>query len=61
MARHQRRQDLAKRRTVAAQERMRLINQLARKDKKDDDFGTRDEDWEVYKVINKVMYIFVWP
>ncbi|XP_054269700.1 actin-related protein 5 [Macrosteles quadrilineatus] len=52
-ARRQRRQDMARRRTVAAQERMRLINQLARKDKKDDDFGMRDEDWDVYKAINK--------
>ncbi|XP_046673502.1 actin-related protein 5 isoform X2 [Homalodisca vitripennis] len=52
-ARRQRRQDMARRRTVAAQERMRLINQLARKEKKDDDFGMRDEDWDVYKAINK--------
>uniref|UniRef100_A0A1B6J461 Uncharacterized protein n=5 Tax=Homalodisca TaxID=139475 RepID=A0A1B6J461_9HEMI len=44
---------MARRRTVAAQERMRLINQLARKEKKDDDFGMRDEDWDVYKAINK--------
>lgn len=55
-ARRQRRQDMARRRTVAAQERMRLINQLARKEKKDDDFGMRDEDWDVYKAINKVVY-----
>ncbi|KAJ8681138.1 hypothetical protein QAD02_016925 [Eretmocerus hayati] len=53
IARKQRRQDMAKRRTAAAQERMRIISQLAKKDKKDDDFGMRDEDWEVYKVINK--------
>uniref|UniRef100_A0A8D8THR6 Actin-related protein 5 n=1 Tax=Cacopsylla melanoneura TaxID=428564 RepID=A0A8D8THR6_9HEMI len=52
-ARKQRRQDLAKRRTAAAQERMRLISELARKEKRDDDFGMRDEDWDVYKVINK--------
>lgn len=51
--RKQRRQDLAKRRTVAAQERMRIISQLARKDKDDDDFGMRDEDWDVYKTISK--------
>lgn len=51
--RKQRKQDLAKRRTVAAQERMRIISQLARKEKDDDDFGTRDEDWDVYKVISK--------
>lgn len=52
-ARKQRRQDLAKRRTVAAQERMRIISQLARKEKDDDDFGMRDEDWDVYKTISK--------
>ncbi|PNF25161.1 Actin-related protein 5 [Cryptotermes secundus] len=52
-ARRQRRQDMAKRRTAAAQERMRLISQLARKEKRDDTFGMRDEDWDVYKVINK--------
>lgn len=52
-ARKQRKQDLAKRRTVAAQERMRIISQLARKDKDDDDFGMRDEDWDVYKAISK--------
>lgn len=52
--RKQRRQDMAKRGTAASFERMRLISQLARKDKRDDDFGSRDEDWDVYKVINKV-------
>lgn len=57
MAKRQRRQDMAKRRTAAAQERMRIISQLAKKEKRDDDFGMRDEDWDVYKVINKV-YIF---
>ncbi|VVC37384.1 Actin family [Cinara cedri] len=51
--RRQRRQDMAKRGTAASLERMRLISQLARKDKRDDDFGSRDEDWDVYKVINK--------
>lgn len=51
--RKQRKQDLAKRRTVAAQERMRIISQLARKEKDDDDFGMRDEDWDVYKTISK--------
>lgn len=50
-SRRQRKQDLAKRRTVAAQERMRIISQLARKDKDDDDFGMRDEDWDVYKAV----------
>ncbi|KAK6630410.1 hypothetical protein RUM43_014755 [Polyplax serrata] len=53
LARRQRKKDLAQRRTAAAQERMRLISQLARKDKKDDNFGSRDEDWDVYKAINK--------
>lgn len=52
-SRKQRKQDLAKRRTVAAQERMRIISQLARKEKDDDDFGMRDEDWDVYKAISK--------
>lgn len=52
-SRKQRKQDLAKRRTVAAQERMRIISQLARKEKDDDDFGMRDEDWDVYKTISK--------
>lgn len=54
VVRKQRRQDMAKRGTAASLERMRLISQLARKDKRDDDFGSRDEDWDVYKVINKV-------
>ncbi|XP_055917428.1 actin-related protein 5 [Eupeodes corollae] len=52
-SRKQRRQDLAKRRTAAAQERMRIISQLARKEKGSDNFGMRDEDWDVYKVISK--------
>ncbi|XP_057325666.1 actin-related protein 5 [Microplitis mediator] len=52
-AKRQRRQDMAKRRTAAAQERMRIISQLARKEKRDDDFGMRDEDWDVYKAINR--------
>ncbi|MPC17423.1 Actin-related protein 5 [Portunus trituberculatus] len=42
-----------KRRTAASQERMRIISQLARREKKDDNFGMRDEDWDVYKAINK--------
>lgn len=45
---------MAKRRTAASQERMRIISQLARREKKDDNFGMRDEDWDVYKAINKV-------
>uniref|UniRef100_T1GGI9 Uncharacterized protein n=1 Tax=Megaselia scalaris TaxID=36166 RepID=T1GGI9_MEGSC len=48
--RYKRRQDLAKRRTAAAQERMRIISQLAKKEKGTDDFGMRDEDWDVYKL-----------
>lgn len=58
MAKRQRRQDMAKRRTAAAQERMCIISQLAKKEKRDDDFGMRDEDWDVYKVINRV-YIYI--
>lgn len=52
-SRKQRRLDLAKRRTAAAQERMRIISHLARKEKGSDNFGMRDEDWDVYKVISK--------
>ncbi|XP_065091690.1 actin-related protein 5 [Ochlerotatus camptorhynchus] len=51
--RKQRKQDLAKRRTVAAQERMRIISHLAKKEKGVDDFGMRDEDWDVYKSISR--------
>ncbi|XP_049532585.1 actin-related protein 5 [Anopheles darlingi] len=52
-ARKQRKADLAKRRTAAAQERMRIISHLARKEKGSDDFGMRDEDWDVYKQISR--------
>merc|ERR1719341_3127506 len=52
-ARQQRRQQLAKRRTAASQERMRIISQLARNTKKEDTFGMKDEDWDVYKRISK--------
>ena len=56
-ARHLRKQQLAKRRTAASQERMRIITQLAKKSsKKDNDkdnFGMEDSDWDVYKQINK--------
>lgn len=52
-SRYKRRQDLAKRRTAAAQERMRIISHLAKKEKGTDDFGMRDEDWDVYKVISR--------
>lgn len=51
--RRQRRQDLAKRRTAAAQERMRIISKLAGKEKGTDDFGMRDEDWDIYKAISR--------
>lgn len=47
-------QEMAKRRTAASQERMRIISQLAKREKKEDNFGMRDEDWDVYKAINKV-------
>lgn len=53
LARKQRKQDMAKRRTAAGQERMRLISQLARKEKGNDDFGMRDEDWDIYKTISR--------
>ena len=56
-ARQHRKQQLAKRRTAASQERMRIITQLAKKSsKKDsdkDNFGMEDSDWDVYKQINK--------
>ena len=48
---------MAKRRTLASQERMRIISQLAKREKKDDNFGRRDEDWDVYKAINKVQFL----
>ncbi|XP_072385857.1 actin-related protein 5 [Diabrotica undecimpunctata] len=53
LVRKQRRQDIFKRRTAAGQERMRIISQLARKEKGNDDFGLRDEDWDIYKTISK--------
>ncbi|KAL3289491.1 hypothetical protein HHI36_022912 [Cryptolaemus montrouzieri] len=53
LLRKQRKQDMAKRRTAAGQERMRIISQLARKEKGNDDFGLRDEDWDIYKTISK--------
>nr|XP_022915377.1 actin-related protein 5 [Onthophagus taurus] len=52
-ARKQKKQDMAKRRTAAGQERMRIISQLARKEKGNDDFGLRDEDWDIYKTISR--------
>lgn len=48
-----RRQEAAKRHTVAAQERMRIISLLAHNDKGIDNFGVNDNDWDVYKSINK--------
>ena len=53
--RRQKRSDMAKRRTAAAQERMRILSQLARKEKHDT-FGMKDEDWDVYKAIQKVSF-----
>jgi len=52
-ARAQRRKQLAKRRTAASQERMRIISQLARNNKEDDNFGMDDSDWDVYKKISR--------
>ena len=51
--RHQRREQLAKRRTAASQERMRVISQLAKHTKKEDDFGRNDDDWDVYNTIRR--------
>merc|ERR1719432_329259 len=48
-----RRKQLAKRRTVASQQRMRIINQLARNNKEEDTFGMQDSDWDVYKQISR--------
>lgn len=61
-ARQQQRQEQAKRHTHAAQERMRIISTLARSEKRrkanggdeeDDGFGMNDNDWDVYKRINR--------
>ncbi len=52
-ARHLRKDQLSKRRTAASQERMRMISQLAKNSKKDDNFGMNDADWDVYKQIRK--------
>lgn len=52
-ARRQKKTNMAKRGTLASQQRMRIISQLAAQNKKkDDNFGQNDEDWEVYKEIN---------
>jgi len=54
--RRQRRSEMVKRKTVAQQERMKIITQLSKTDKneKKDTFGMKDEDWDVYKSIQKV-------
>ena len=49
-----RKQQLARRRTAASQQRMKIISQLAKNTKKEDDFGRNDDDWDVYKIIRKV-------
>lgn len=64
--RQQRRQQLADRRSHASKERMRLIAELAHDDQaagsvsgrskekqKEDTFGQNDEDWHVYRTINR--------
>ena len=49
-----RRQEDTKRHTPAAQERMRIISLLsAETGKENDEFGMHDNDWNVYKVINR--------
>jgi len=50
--RRQRRSEMARRRTAASQQRMRIISQLAQRETKEDTFGQRDEDWDLYKTIN---------
>ncbi|KAM8705973.1 hypothetical protein ACLKA7_010296 [Drosophila subpalustris] len=61
-ARQQQRTEQGKRHTHAAQERMRIISTLARSEKRrkanngeeeDDGFGMNDNDWDVYKRINR--------
>lgn len=58
--RQQRRQELTKRKSAAAQERMRILSMLAKSGssgpgkKKEDTFGMRDEDWDIYKAVSKV-------
>ncbi|XP_052220577.1 actin-related protein 5-like isoform X2 [Dreissena polymorpha] len=54
-SRKQRKTDMAKRKTYAAQQRMKIISQLAKNTKKDDTFGQDDKDWDVYKEINPNM------
>lgn len=59
--RHQRRLELSKRKSAAAQERMRILSMLAKGSgtgiggkKKEDTFGMKDEDWDIYKTVSKV-------
>ncbi|XP_016977986.1 actin-related protein 5 [Drosophila rhopaloa] len=60
-ARQQQRSEQAKRHTHAAQQRMRIISSLAKSEKRrkangeeeDDGFGMNDNDWDVYKRINR--------
>ncbi|XP_055335529.1 actin-related protein 5-like [Paramacrobiotus metropolitanus] len=56
--RKQRKLELGKRRSYASQQRMKILTQLAsgrtgKKTKKEDTFGKNDEDWLVYREINK--------
>jgi len=57
--RQQRRSELSKRKSAAAQERMRILSLLAKSGstgsgkKKEDTFGMKDEDWDIYKSVSK--------
>ena len=61
--RQQRRLELTKRKSAAAQERMRILSMLAKSGstgpgkKKEDTFGMKDEDWDIYKTVSKVCVI----
>ena len=63
--RQQRRQELTKRKSAAAQERMRILSMLAKSGgsgtgkKKEDTFGMRDEDWDIYKAVSKVPMLLI--
>ena len=66
--RQQRRVELSKRKSAAAQERMRILSMLAKGGgtgtggkKKEDTFGMKDEDWDIYKTVSKVRWDFVVP
>ncbi|XP_065674500.1 actin-related protein 5 [Hydra vulgaris] len=62
-SRNLRKQALNKRKSYASKERMRILSQLAKSGKntnngsskieKEDTFGMKDEDWDVYKFISK--------